>query len=172
MTVKTVVPDHEAQTLTITSEYTASAEQVWQLWADPRKLERWWGPPTYPATVQDHDLSVGGQVTYFMTGPEGDKFGGWWRILTVEPPNHLEFDDGFGDPAAPPTMPITRTRVTISDAGAGVTHMVLVSSFPSAEAMEQLISMGMQEGITGALGQTDALLASDQGPYRPESLPQ
>jgi uncharacterized protein YndB with AHSA1/START domain len=160
MTVKSVVPDHEAQTLTVTAEYSASVDQVWQLWADPRKLERWWGPPTYPATVQDHDLSVGGQVTYFMTGPEGDKHGGYWRILAVEAPTGLEFEDGFGDPSAPATgMPITHTRVTISDAGSGVTQMLLESNFPSAEAMDQLLTMGMQEGLTSALGQIDALLS-------------
>ena len=47
----------------------ASPERVWQLWADPRQLERWWGPPTYPATFTQHDLAPGGHVEYHMTGP-------------------------------------------------------------------------------------------------------
>src|SRR5436853_623354 len=75
----------------------AAVERAWQLWADPRQLERWWGPPTYPATVVDHDLSPGGRVTYFMTGPEGDKAGGWWEVAAVDPPRRLEFTDGFAD---------------------------------------------------------------------------
>ena len=50
-----------ALTMTITAEFDAPIERVWQLWADPRQLERWWGPPTYPATVVDHDLSPGRQ---------------------------------------------------------------------------------------------------------------
>ena len=73
MTVTSVHKDPEALTMTITAEFDAPVEQVWQMWADPRQLERWWGPPTYPATVVDHDLTPGGRVTYFMTGPEGDK---------------------------------------------------------------------------------------------------
>ena len=46
--------------------------RVWALWADPRKLERWWGPPTFPATVLEHDLRPGGKVSYYMTSPEGE----------------------------------------------------------------------------------------------------
>jgi uncharacterized protein YndB with AHSA1/START domain len=95
-----------------------------------------------------------------MTGPEGDQHAGWWRIAAVAAPTGLEFDDGFGDPDAPsPSLPVSRTRVTISDVGGGVTRMVLATSFPSAEAMDQLSAMGMREGLTAAVGQTDDLLA-------------
>ena len=79
MTVKDVKKDPATLTMVITAEFDAPVESVWQLWADPRQLERWWGPPTYPATVVDHDLVAGGTVNYVMTGPEGDKHGGWWR---------------------------------------------------------------------------------------------
>ena len=50
MTV-TVRKDPSSRTMTLEAEFDASPERVWQLWADPRQLERWWGPPTYPATV-------------------------------------------------------------------------------------------------------------------------
>jgi len=160
MTVVSVVPDRDARTLTLTAEYHASVEQVWQLWADPRLLERWWGPPTYPATVVDHDLTAGGRVTYFMTSPEGERLHGWWRVTAVDVPAALQFDDGFGESEdrASADMPVTSTRVTVADAGSGVTRMVITSSFPSAEAMDQLLAMGVQEGLTAAVGQTDALL--------------
>ena len=64
MTVIAVHRDSVALTLTIVSEFDAPVERVWQVWADPRQLERWWGPPNYPATVVDHDLTIGGRVTY------------------------------------------------------------------------------------------------------------
>jgi len=75
MTVTNVDVNTDAKTLT--ARFDASVEQVWQLWANPRKLEQWWGPPTYPATMVEHDLTEGGRVTYFMTSPEGDKHHGW-----------------------------------------------------------------------------------------------
>src|SRR5664280_606556 len=83
MTVISVVPDQQAHTLTLTAQYAAPVEDVWQLWADPRQLERWWGTPTHPATVLDHDLRVGGRVRYVMTGPEGDQHAGWGRSSTT-----------------------------------------------------------------------------------------
>ena len=67
------------------------------MWADPRQLERWWGPPTWPATFVEHDLTTGGGAHYFMTGPEGEKAHGWWRIVAVDEPRSIEFEDGFAD---------------------------------------------------------------------------
>jgi hypothetical protein len=37
--------------------------------------------------------------------------------------------------------------------------MSLASRFPSIESMEQVIAMGMEEGLTQAVGQIDAILA-------------
>lgn len=69
MTVINVEKDAAKATMIVTSEFDAPVDHVWQLWADPRLLERWWGPPTYPATVTEHNLTPGGKVKYFMTGP-------------------------------------------------------------------------------------------------------
>lgn len=162
MSVTSVHKDPAALTMTVTAEYAAPIDRVWGLWADPRKLERWWGPPTYPATFVDHDLTPGGHVSYFMTGPEGDKPRGWWRILSVEAPHRLEFEDGFADDAGEPDpgMPTMIMRVTIDEPGTGVTRMVIETTFPSKESMEQLIEMGMEEGMSAAVGQIDDLLAS------------
>jgi hypothetical protein len=84
MTVTSVVKDFDSLTLTLVVEFDAPVERVWQLWADPRQLERWWGPPSHPATVEEHDLTPGGEVTYFLTGPEGEKSRGWWRVSSVD----------------------------------------------------------------------------------------
>ncbi|MGH2684038.1 MAG: SRPBCC family protein, partial [Actinomycetota bacterium] len=130
MTVTSIEKDPAALTMTITSHFDAPVDRVWQLWADPRQLERWWGPPTYPATVEQHDLVPGGTVTYFMTGPEGDKSRGWWRVEAVEAPRRLAFVDGFADDAGKPNldMPTTTTQVTIDDAKDGA-RMVIETTF-------------------------------------------
>jgi uncharacterized protein YndB with AHSA1/START domain len=148
--------------MTIEAEFPAPVTRVWQLWDDPRQLERWWGPPTYPATVHDHDLRPGGQVTYSMTGPDGDKHRGWWRIVAVDAPRGLEFEDGFADADGnpDPKLPTITVRVRIAERPEGGTRMEITSTFPSVEAMDQLIAMGMEEGMAAALGQIDELLAS------------
>ena len=118
MTVTAVRKDSQALTLTIDAEFDASPERVWQLWADPRQLERWWGPPTYPATFTKHDLAPGSRVEYHMTGPEGDQSHGYWDIVEVNPPRSLVF-------------------------------------------REQVLAMGVEEGLKQAVGQIDAILAED-----------
>ena len=163
MTVTDVRKDTTARTMTLTTELAAPVERAWQLWADPRQLERWWGPPTYPATVLEHDLRPGGTVNYLMTGPDGDTSRGWWRIVSVDPPGRLEFEDGFADEEGRPNdgMPTMVIRVALDPSGEdeGRTRMTVETTFPSQEAMEQLLTMGMEEGMTSAAGQIDAVLA-------------
>jgi uncharacterized protein YndB with AHSA1/START domain len=160
VTVTTVKKDPETRTLTISAQFDAPVARVWQVWDDPRQLERWWGPPTHPATVLDHDLTPGGSVTYLMTGPEGDKHRGWWRVISVDAPHRLEFEDGFADDAGNPhsTLPTTTCRVTLHEQAGGGTRMEIESTFPSLQAMRELTEMGMEEGITAAVGQIDQLL--------------
>jgi uncharacterized protein YndB with AHSA1/START domain len=164
MTVISVEKDVESLTMTMTAQFDAPTTRVWQVWQDPRQLERWWGPPTYPATVVDHNLTPGGRVTYFMTGPEGDTHHGWWRVGAVEAPHLLEFIDGFADADGIPNpeMPVTNTRVSLHEQSGG-TRMQVTTTFATTQAMEQLIAMGMEEGIAAAMGQIDGLLRAEVG---------
>ena len=166
MTVTAVRKDTEALTLTAITELEASAERVWQLWADPRQLERWWGPPTYPATFTGHDLRPGGRVDYYMTGPDGDQPHGYWVVVETDPPHSLVLRDGFADANGnpDPTFPITGIRVTIEQIDSGRSRMSIVSTFPDAEAMEKLLAMGMEQGLREAMGQIDAILAESMAP--------
>jgi len=160
MPVVSTTKDESALTLTLVAEYDVSPERVWQLWADPRQLERWWGPPTWPATFDQHDFTVGGEATYFMTGPDGEKARGWWRFVSLDEPRSIEFEDGFSDAsgAADPSMPTIRVRVSLEPYDAG-TRMTVMSQFASAEQMKQLVEMQMVEGMNQAMGQIDAVLA-------------
>ena len=159
MSVTSVAKDVDSLTLTLVADFDAPIERVWQLWADPRLLERWWGPPSHPATVEKHDLAAGGEVTYFMTGPGGAKTRGWWRVTSVDPPKSLEFTDGFADQDGTPIagMPITTVRMQLTEHGGG-TRMELRSIFDSREQMERVVRLGAPEAFAQAIGQMDALL--------------
>lgn len=160
MSVTSIDKDLDNLTFTLVADFAAPIERVWQLWADPRQLERWWGPPGYPATVEEHDLTPGGEVSYVMTDPEGNQHRGWWRIGSVDPPKSLVFTDGFADQAGTPSadLPTTSMQIRLTERDRG-TRMELRSVFDSREQMEQLVNMGMAEGLQQAVGQIDALLA-------------
>jgi uncharacterized protein YndB with AHSA1/START domain len=161
MSVVSVEKDVESLSLVLVAEFDAPIERVWRLWADPRQLERWWGPPTHPATVKTHRLAVGGEVTYFMTGPRGEKSRGWWRVTAVDPPRSLEFTDGFAKPDGTPNpeTPTTAVRVRLVEQ-AGGTRMELRFVFESGEHMERLERMGAFDVFPQSVGQMDAVLAA------------
>jgi uncharacterized protein YndB with AHSA1/START domain len=163
MTVTAVRKDADALTMAVEAELDASPERVWQLWADPRQLERWWGPPGYPSTFTTHELEPGGRVVYFMTGPEGERYHGYWKVLETHPPHRLVFLDGFAHDDGRPNddLPKTTSRVSLDDAGGGRTRMIVASVFPDAEAMEKVLAMGAEEGLKLAIGQIDAILTED-----------
>jgi len=160
MPVTDVRHDLDNLTLTITAEFAAPVERIWRVYADPRQLEKVWGPPTYPATVVDHDLRPGGRVTYFMTGPEGDKHAGYWQITTVDEPRGLSFDDGFADLDfnPDPALPVSTNVYTFTEYDGG-TRATYVSTFASAEGLQQVLDMGIVEGASSAINQIDELIA-------------
>lgn len=162
MPVTDVTKDAEALTMTIAAEFDAPVERVWQLWSDPRQLERWWGPPTYPATFTEHDLTPGGVAAYYMTGPEGERHYGWWKVTSVDAPKRLEFEDGFADESGTPTtdIPSTTSSITLDEREGGGTRVDITTRFPSIEAMEKYLSMGVEEGTREALSQIDDILAA------------
>jgi uncharacterized protein YndB with AHSA1/START domain len=159
VTVISVVKDPDARTLTITARFDAPIARVWQVWSDPRQLERWWGPPMYPATVTGHDLAPGGTVNYYMTGPEGERHGGWFRVRAVDPPHNLELDAGLADADGNP-IPDTPTaviRVALSELAGGGTQMTITTAWASDEGMEWMLATGTDAGMTAAVGQIDEL---------------
>lgn len=161
MPVTDVKHDLDKLTLTITAEFAAPVQRVWQVYADPRQLEKVWGPPTFPATVVDHSFAPGGRVTYFMTGPEGEKYAGYWEITAVDEPTSFSFDDGFADEDFNPNpeLPVSKNVYTFAEHNGG-TRAVYVSTYASAEALQQVLDMGVVEGASSAINQIDELLGA------------
>jgi uncharacterized protein YndB with AHSA1/START domain len=159
MPVTDVQQDFDKLTLTITADFAAPVERVWQVYADPRQLEKVWGPPSFPATVVDHDLTPGGKVTYFMSGPKGEKYSGYWLVTTVDEPTGFTFDDAFADDDfnRVPDLPVSTNvyRFTEHDGGTRATY---VSTFENAEGLQKVLDMGVVEGATSAINQIDDLL--------------
>lgn len=161
MTVISSSIDPAALTMTFVAEFDAPPARVWHVWEDPRQLERWWGPPTWPATFDRHELAPGGESRYHMTGPNGERAPGWWTVLETDAPARLVIEDGFSlpDGEPDPEMPTMRMEVGFDALGDGArTRMTILTRFSDLAQLEKVSAMGMVEGMTGALGQIDALL--------------
>ena len=160
MPITSVTKDPDALTMTVVADFTVPVQRVWDAYLDPRQLERFWGPPTYPAQFTRHDGAAGGVSTYAMTGPEGDVSRGYWQWLAVEPASVVR-----GPRRLRPRRRLTQPRDALDADGLRVRadpgglarehHDVLQHRRRAAKLLE----MGMEEGMTQAMGQMDAVLA-------------
>lgn len=160
MPIQSIKTDTDSLTLTAIGVYPVPVQRLWDAWSDPRQLERFWGPPTWPATFERHVVKVGERSAYFMTGPNGEKSFGYWTFREVEPGKRFVVHDGFGNPdgTVNEEFPETKMEVTFESTDEG-SRFVAVSTFASVEAMEQLLGMGMLEGMSEAMQQLDDVLA-------------
>ena len=153
MPVTSVTKDPATLTFTIVADFPVPQQRLWDAYADPRQLERFWGPPSWPATFTRHDFKVGGRSEYFLTGPNGEKWTGSWKFLVINPISYFEAEDGDGEVTNGPAS----MKFTFETTPTG-SRMTTVTQFASVEAMENLAA-GMEEGMRAAMPQLDALLA-------------
>ena len=155
MPLTSVAKDSATLTLTVVGDYPVPQKRLWDAFADPRQLERFWGPPTWPATFTRHDMKVGGRAEYFLTGPKGEKWSGSWKFTAVNPISSFEAQDGE-DNAEDENMP-SSMKFTFETTPTG-SRLTSVTWFESIEAMEQTVP-AMEEGLRAAMPQLDAVLA-------------
>lgn len=160
MPITSIQSDPHALTLTIVADYPVPVERLWEAYVDPRQLERFWGPVDWPATFTRHDVAVGGQSHYYMTGPDGSRHHAWFKFLKVKPLVCFEVEDGFSNPDGSRNDALPTMRMTFSfESTAKGSRFTSVTRFTSVEAMESLVQMGMVEGTKSAMSQIDAVLA-------------
>ncbi len=160
MPITSVHKDPEALTMTVVADFAVPLERLWDAYADPRQLEKFWGPPTYPATFTRHDMFPGGRSAYAMVGPDGDVSRGYWEFLDVKAPLSFEVRDGFCHPDGTPNAEMPSMRMTFEFEGTDSgSRLTTTTFFNNVEELEQLLNMGMEEGMRQAMGQIDAVLA-------------
>ena len=161
MPVTSLTRDAEALTLTVVADFAVSRQRLWDAYVDARQIEKFWGPPTYPSTFTRHDAFAGGRSHYTMTGPEGDQHGGYWVWESVDAPRQFVVTDGFADLEGNPveSMPVMRAEFAFDETPTG-SRLTVTSTFASAEQLEQVVAMGMEEGLQESMSQIDAVLAS------------
>jgi len=150
-----VTKDPATLTLTVVGDYPVPQARLWDAFADPRQLERFWGPPFAPATFTRHEFTVGGRAEYVLTAPNGESWSGSWTFTAVDPISSFEAEDGELN-AEDEAMPLSM-RFAFEATPTG-SRMTCVTRFSSVDAMEQTIP-GMDEGLRAAIAQLDDVLA-------------
>ncbi len=151
--------DKEKNTLTIKREFAAKRQMVWNCYTKSELLDKWFAPKPLTTQTKFMDFSEGGHWLYAMVEPNGQEYWGRMDYQSIRPIDHYAALDGFCDNtgALNPDLPRSKWDVTFSDLAAH-TLVQTVVSYTSAEAMQQVIDMGMKEGLTSTLERLDEFL--------------
>jgi uncharacterized protein YndB with AHSA1/START domain len=123
----TLQPDD--QTLSTRRHLAAPPERVWQAFADPLQLARWWGPDGFSNVFERFDFQTGGAWHFWMVGPDGQRHWNENRFDMLQPPHRME----LAHVVAPRfTLTVTLTHE------AGGTQLAWAQRFETAELCRAL----------------------------------
>ncbi|MES2070069.1 MAG: SRPBCC domain-containing protein [Pseudomonadota bacterium] len=151
--------DKEKNTITIKREFAAKRQLVWDCYTKSELLDRWFAPKPFTTKTKYMDFREGGHWHYAMVEPNGQEYWGRSDYQTIHPIDNYTALDGFCDDTGTlnPDLPRSKWDVSFSDVMAH-TLVETVVSYTSAEALQQVINMGLKEGLTSTLERLDELL--------------
>ncbi|MFZ6647438.1 SRPBCC family protein [Undibacterium sp. TJN25] len=151
--------DKEKNTITIKREFAAKRQLVWDCYTKSELLDRWFAPKPLTTKTKYMDFREGGHWLYAMVEPAGQEYWGRMDYQAIHPIDSYVSLDGFCDDTGTlnPEMPRSKWNVTFSDRAAR-TLVETVVSYGSPEALQQVINMGLKEGLASTLERLDELL--------------
>lgn len=162
-----VTKDLDNKKLVIEYVFSAPRERVWQFYADKELFEKWWGPEGWDTTAKEFDFTPGGRIHYDMHCTD-ERQGEWydqhsWGLMVIESidePSSFTYMDYFTDESGVPNQDMPAIKIVNEFLEEdGKTKLVSTGYADSAEQIEQLIQMGMAEGISSQFSKLDQLLA-------------
>jgi len=149
----------ERNTITIKREFAAKRKLVWDCYTKSELLDRWFAPKPLTTKTKFMDFREGGHWHYAMVEPNGQEYWGRMDYQTIQPIDNYIALDGFCDDtgALNPAFPRSEWHVTFSDVLTR-TLVETVVSYASPEALQQVIDMGLKDGLASTLERLDELL--------------
>ena len=94
----------------------APRERVFDAFADPNRLTRWWGPKGFTSTFHEFDLRPGGGWRFVLHGPNGADYKNESVFIEVVKPERIVFNH----------LSAPRFQMTLTlDASAGTTKTTI-----------------------------------------------
>ena len=153
------IVNKENKTVNVTREFAAKLPLVWDAWTKPEILDLWWAPKPYKTKTKSMDFREGGTWLYYMESPEGAIH--WCKndYKKITPLKNFSGLDAFCDENGVTNTDFPRTvwNNTFTENGE-TTTVNIVAQYEKLGDLEQIISMGFQEGFTMALGNLDEYL--------------
>ena len=148
-------------TLTVSRKFAANINLVWDAWTKAEILDQWWAPLPYKAKTKSQVFEPNGHWHYAMVGPNNDTHWGMMQYKEIAKPDFFSANDVFCDEngATNSNLPSTDFVIKFTIEG-DITMVNMVSEYATKEALEEILAMGMKEGLSMALAQLDSILAA------------
>lgn len=145
--------------LTVIRTFNASVELVWRAWTEVELLDKWWAPKPWKSETTKMDFKEGGERVYAMCGPKGEKHWALTRYKTINQLNSFTGEDAFceSEGEVNEDMPIS-TFKNHFESKDNLTTVTIISEYASESHLQQVIDMGMKEGLTMTLDSLAELL--------------
>jgi uncharacterized protein YndB with AHSA1/START domain len=157
------IVNKETKTVSITKEFNAPRDLVWDAYTKPELLDQWWAPKPLTSRTKVLDFRVGGRRLYAMVSPEGDELG--WvlqKYTSITPKTNFKLFNAFADKDENPELPGSDWDLNFTSQGA--TTLVSISIYnESLERLERMIELGFVEGAKAQLKNLEELLARLSG---------
>lgn len=151
------IVDKEAKTVTVSREFAAELQLVWDAYTKPELLDRWWAPKPWESRTKSMDFSVGGQRFYAMVGPAGEERWAIQKYTSITPKTNFKLFNTFADKDENPELPGSDWNLNFSEHN-GKTKVSIAIYNESLERMEKMIEMGFREGIALTMKNLEDLL--------------
>ncbi|CAA9580865.1 MAG: hypothetical protein AVDCRST_MAG18-3113 [uncultured Thermomicrobiales bacterium] len=144
-----VATDAGARTITVSRTFAAPRERVFRAFTEPEHLAHWWGPDGWQVETLAHELVPGGVWHFVLRGPDGTESWSKATYQEITPPARLVYSDVFSDREGNTVegMPVMVVTIDFVERD-GKTTVTDTTQFPSEEVLQQVVEMGVAEGIT------------------------
>lgn len=145
---------HEGTKLTLERVINAPKDNVWEAYANPDIFAKWFSTDGWTTRVEHFDFTAGGYTLFVMKCEDEnlEMFGqeSWNKseYTSVTPKDTFTYIDSFSDKNgnSNESMPSTEITVTLEEMG-NTTKITSVSTFASEAGLQQVLAMGVEEGI-------------------------
>lgn len=157
------IVDKSAKTVSITKEFDAERDLVWDAYTKPELLDQWWAPKPYSSRTRVMDFREGGRRFYAMVSPEGQERWVLQQYKSITPKTNFKLFNAFADENENLELPGSDWDLNFSESNGKTTVRVSIYN-ESLERLERMIAMGFKEGTEAQLKNLEELLANLQEP--------
>ena len=147
----------ETKTVSITKEFDAERDLVWDAYTTPELLDQWWAPKPWMSRTKVMDFEVGGRRFYAMVSPEGAERWAVQKYASITPKTNFKFFNTFADKDENPELPGSDWDLNFTEQDGTTTVSISIYN-GSLERLEKMIEMGFQQGFTMTLNYLEELL--------------